>query len=237
MKPFAVFDIDGTLIRWQLFHAIVHSLGKSGHIPADAHERIAIARADWKHRTTNGGFAVYEDVLVREYLAAIRGIPPRDYELVVNDVFEKYKDQTFTYTRNLLHSLKAQGYFLLAISGSHHEIITKIATYHGFDDTIGAKLEIRDGRFTGNIQSPIFQKDQTLKELVAKHTLNFKDSYAIGDSTSDAQMLALVSHPIAFNPDQALFSIADEQGWDIVVERKNMVFELHKLDGRYQLMR
>lgn len=145
MKPFAVFDIDGTLIRWQLFHDIVHSLGKYGHIPTDAHERITIARSKWKRRTTTSGFATYEDVLVDEYLAALKDVSIEDYQLVVNDVFEKYKDQTFTYTRDLLHSL------------------------------------------------------------------------------------------VAFNPDQEFFGIANQHGWDIVVERKNMAFQLQKLDGCYQL--
>src|SRR3546814_11785501 len=28
MKKFAVFDIDGTLIRWQLYHAVVETVAK-----------------------------------------------------------------------------------------------------------------------------------------------------------------------------------------------------------------
>lgn len=81
-RPFAVFDIDGTLIRWQLFHAIVHSLGKHGHMPADAHERIKKARMDWKLRKTNVGFGVYEEVLVKEYLAALKQISTEQYALI-----------------------------------------------------------------------------------------------------------------------------------------------------------
>ena len=31
-RPFAVFDIDGTLIRWQLYHSIADTLARLGHI-------------------------------------------------------------------------------------------------------------------------------------------------------------------------------------------------------------
>ena len=37
MNKFAVFDIDGTLIRWQLYHAIADELAKSGHIDAETY--------------------------------------------------------------------------------------------------------------------------------------------------------------------------------------------------------
>lgn len=235
MRPFAVFDIDGTLIRWQLFHAIVHSLGKHGHMPADAHERIKKARMDWKLRTTNEGFGKYEAVLVKEYLAALKQINPEQYALIVQEVFDEYKDQTYTYTRDLVQDLKKKGYFLLAISGSHHEVIQKLAQHHGFDVAVGATFEQIDGRFSGSIDTPIFDKVKVLKRLIAGHNLTTKGSLAVGDSPSDVAMLELVDNPIVFNPDKKLFGVATERQWRIVVERKNMVYELEPYHGTYTL--
>jgi HAD superfamily hydrolase (TIGR01490 family) len=239
MKPFAVFDIDGTFIRWQLFHAIVHSLGKKGLLPAGSHDRIRAARMEWKRRTTDIGFAKYEDVLVSEYIAVIKNMAPDEYEAIVHDVFQdvfdEYKDQTFTYTRNLAKNLKAKGYVLLAVSGSHHEIIQKLAQYHGFDYAVGATLEQINGRFSGKIDTPIFDKAKALKKLTDKYELTTDGSYAVGDSTSDAPMLEMVDNPIAFNPDRKFFDIASAKKWKIVVERKNMVFELEARGGEYVL--
>jgi phosphoserine phosphatase len=31
-KRFAVFDLDGTLVRWQLYHALVDRLAKKGYL-------------------------------------------------------------------------------------------------------------------------------------------------------------------------------------------------------------
>lgn len=235
MSKFAVFDIDGTLIRWQLFHAIVHSLGKYGHIPAEAHERIRAARMKWKRRDSGVDFSSYELVLVKEYLAAIRQVNAQEYAAIVQDVFDEYKDQTYTYTRDLIKKLKAQGYTLIAISGSHQDVVEKLAKHHGFDIVAGATFEQIDGKFSGNFNTPVFNKGKVLRSLIDEYHLDTRESYAVGDSSGDAQMLELVERPIAFNPDQKLFSLAVAHGWLVVVERKNMTYELEAKDGGYTL--
>lgn len=236
-RPFAVFDIDGTLIRWQLFHAIVHNLGKHGFIPEAAHNRIREARAEWKRRTTNNGFAAYESVLVHEYIAALKSINQADNDMIVQEVFDEYKDQTFTYPRDLIRELKARGYMLLAISGSQHEIIEKLAEHHGFDIAVGATLEQIDGKYSGEISTPVFNKAEVLKRIIDEHQLMTDGSYAIGDSKSDASMLEMADNPIAFNPDRELFEIAQKHGWKVVVERKNMVYELERTGGKFYVLK
>jgi phosphoserine phosphatase len=42
-------------------------------------------------------------------------------------------------------------------------------------------------------------------------------------------------HPIAFNPNKELFDHAREHGWNIVVERKNVVYELSAGKEQYVL--
>lgn len=221
---FAVFDIDGTLIRWQLYHAIVHTLGKRGYILRPEHEKILQARLDWKNRRTDEGFHDYEAVLVDVYLKALPHIRPEDYLAVAQEVFEEYKDQIFTYTRDLIAELKAKDYLLFAISGSQAEVIHLIASYYGFDDAIGCELEQKDDAFTGQFTTPIFDKKKALETLVQKHGATYEESYAVGDSPSDAPMLEAVEHPIAFNPDLRLHTIARDRDWPIVVERKNVIY-------------
>ena len=70
------------------------------------------------------------------------------------------------------------------------------------------------------------EKPIALAELVAKHGLSYDESIAVGDSESDIPMLEAVSTPIAFNPTKALYEHARAAGWKIVVERKNVVYEL-----------
>ncbi|HPR08997.1 HAD-IB family hydrolase [Candidatus Saccharibacteria bacterium] len=225
---FAVFDIDGTLMRWQLFHAIVHELGKQGFLSVGAHEKIRSARFAWKNRLSKNGFADYEAVLVELYIEALQNLDAQEYRLIVDQVFSEYKDQTFTYTRDLAAKLKAQGYLLFAISGSQQEIVERIGHHHGFDAAVGARLVMKNSAFTGEIVTPIHNKAAALQRLVDQYHCTYDESYGVGDSPSDSSMLDKVAHPIAFNPDQKLYDIAQDKGWQVVVERKNVVYELPK---------
>ena len=232
---FAVFDIDGTLIRWQLFHAIVHELGKQGYMDETSHQKIRNARMKWKNRGNPDSFKEYETVLLGEYMVALQTIPPEQYHRAVEKVFDIYKDQLFVYTRSLLQQLKKAGYLLFAISGSQDEIVQKLAAYHGFDAAVGAKLITIEGKYTGHVESPVHSKDTALRELVSTYGASFTGSIAVGDSVSDIAMLELVAQPIAFNPEAALYAHAKKHGWKIVVERKNVVYELDHTNKGYMV--
>jgi phosphoserine phosphatase len=53
-----------------------------------------------------------------------------------------------------------------------------------------------------------------------------KGSYGIGDTESDVKFLEVVENPIAFNPNENLRKIAEKKGWRIVVEKKDVVYEI-----------
>jgi HAD superfamily hydrolase (TIGR01490 family) len=234
MKKFAVFDIDGTLIRWQLYHAVVNRLASENLLGGDFYDQIHSARLEWKNRAQP--FSEYEDVLVRKFVSILPNVDAREYDRVVRDIWNEYHDQVYVYTRDLIKELREEGYFLLIISGSPSEIVEILAEYYGFDDFVACEFERnKSGHFTGKISTPVRDKKLALQKLVDKHGLDWKNSIAVGDSGSDIAMLSQVERPIAFNPDHKLFDTAREKGWEIVVERKNVVYKLHCKDGAYTL--
>jgi phosphoserine phosphatase len=42
-------------------------------------------------------------------------------------------------------------------------------------------------------------------------------------------MLTLIEHPIAFNPSQTLFKAARQHNWTIVIERKDVVYQIDNI--------
>lgn len=234
-SKFAVFDIDGTLIRWQLYHAIADNLVRLGFIAPVKFQAIKEARMVWKRRESRESFKNYELELVKLYSNILAEITPHQFSQTAEAVFEEYKDQVYTYTRDLISRLKADGYKLFAISGSQEGIIRKLANYYGFDDFAARVDEQLNGRFTGKSTTPIFNKDAALSQMVQKQRSTYRGSIGVGDSATDIKMLKLVEKPIAFNPEQALYKYAKKRGWKMVIERKNVIYELNQVDGKYQL--
>lgn len=234
-RKFAVFDIDGTLIRWQLYHAIADALAKNGHIDAKPYSAIREARMQWKQRSGLQSFSEYQIHIIKAYEEALLKISPQELDKAVEDTFNEYKDQVYAFTRGLIKRLKNDGYKLLAISGSQTEIIAKIADYYGFDDYIATSYIVESGKLQTIF--PSGDKKKALMGLVKKHGLGFEGSVAVGDSAGDIPMLEAVEEPIVFNPEDALFKYAEEKSWKIVLERKNMIYELEKENGKYQLVK
>jgi HAD superfamily hydrolase (TIGR01490 family) len=233
-RPFAVFDIDGTIIRWQLYHALADELARRGHLDPIQFQKVREARMNWKKRTDS--FNTYEQTLVNLVKLAITGISVEDLQDACRSVLAEYKDQVYTYTRDLIKDLQSKNYLLFAISASQREIVGMLAGYYGFDDFGGSTYEIKNGFFTGkNDVLMSGRKPIYLKELIAKHGAAHTGSIGVGDSESDIPMLSTVEQPIAFNPTSALFEHAKQAGWPIVLERKNMIYRLEPDDGTYRL--
>jgi HAD superfamily hydrolase (TIGR01490 family) len=236
-RPYAVFDIDGTIIRWQLYHAVVDELARTGHIKPERFKVARDARMVWKKRADAAAFHDYEEQLVTIFDEAIVDISYDDFLTAVRSVFSEYGQQTYTYTRDLIASLKAKGYLLFAISASQTEIVKLLAAQYGFDDYAGSYHEVVDGTFTGKKQ-PLLRarKPLELASLVAKHNAAQTGSIGVGDSESDIPMLGAVETPIAFNPTKLLYDHARAEKWQIVVERKNVVYDLQPNGSTYLLM-
>ncbi len=235
MKRFAVFDIDGTLIRWQLYHAVVDHLAREGLLGKYDHKTLHQARMVWKRRETSDAFKDYEKTLISTYENSLPGLSTKDFDIAVEAVAREYKEQVYNYTRGLADSLKNKGYVLLAISGSHQELVKHIAQQYDFDDWVGTIYHRVGDGFTGSKTVASLDKKEALQNLVDKHNLTYVNSYGIGDSASDAAFLEVVDNPIAFNPDQQLFDMAKEKSWDIVIERKNVIYSLKDNNGKYIL--
>ena len=193
MKKFAVFDIDGTLFRWQLFHEVVAELIANGHIPTHAKEAIDKKMAQWRNRSHRHAFFDYEMAVVDAFVPYIAGLKTHDIEKAADAILERSGAQVYTYTRDLIETLRSEGYTLIAISGSQDEIVKRFSKLWNFDISLGQINDTEDGVYTGTIPGGkllVTQKDTLLKQIVKEHNLSWEGSVAIGDSLSDAAMLS-----------------------------------------------
>jgi HAD superfamily hydrolase (TIGR01490 family) len=225
-QKFAAFDIDGTLFRSGLYREVSYELARMGKVPEDVAELLTSKHREWRRRLHGNAFEEFEKTMVAAFDELSTKIRVEDYDKAVTHVLEKKAENVYVYTRNLLNKLKEQGYFLVAISGSQIELVEPFAKKYGFDAWVGQQWERGDEYFTGNITKSHTGKDIILQNLVNEHNLTLNGSYAVGDSNGDVGMLRLVDHPIAFNPTAELYEEAVAHTWPIVLERKNMIYEL-----------
>lgn len=230
----AVFDLDGTVFRGALTFEVAEKLMESGSF-ANERKEVNEAQKIWKERGSIEAYWIYNKTLLRVAEEAIfPRVTPTEVSAAAQSVLKERGSHTYAYTTDLIRRLKAEGRTLVAISGSIKDIVEPFAKGLGFDIVLGSELVIVDGKYTGRrVSQTNKNKGALLQALAEEHALTLGDSIGVGDTHRDISLLKEVQHPIAFNPNAALYEEAAQRGWKIVVERKNMVFEMVKDGERY----
>lgn len=235
LQKLAVFDIDGTIFRSSLTIQLINQLIRSGVFPRSAAREMAKDYQAWLNR--QGSYESYIAQNVKILNRHIAGCSKTSFDAAARAVLKSQKDEVYRFTRSLLRRLKKQKYFLLAISGSPQEIVSRFGRLWGFDLALGSVYEHRSGKFTGRVLNldTVYQKAEVVKKVIKLYNLRagLKSAIAVGDTESDIALLKLVGRPFAFNPNQKLACAAKKYRWPIVVERKNVIFSLKKFKFIY----
>lgn len=224
----AIFDIDGTIFRSSLLIELLSVLIERGDIDASARKEYEKEYKDWL--TRKGDYASYIDAVVKTFDSRIKGVHYGEFAEASKTVIERYQNHTYRYTRDLVIKLKKKKYFLLAITHSPKGVAEKFCKGLGFNKVYGRLLELGPNDcFTGKPleEYVIANKANIVKRAVGKENLTLKDSIGVGDTESDIPLLEMVETPICFNPNMKLYRHAKRNKWKIVVERKDVVYELN----------
>ena len=176
-----------------------------------------------------GGYDDYIQAVVKVFVQNIKGVAYSDFSRIGEEVVAEQKDRVYRFTRDLIKDLQKKNYFLLAVSHSPKGILDHFCKRLGFDKVYGLIYETGPtDRFTGKITEEAFMlnKAAVVQHAVEKEGLTLKGSIGVGDTESDIPLLELVGEPICFNPNSKLFSHAKRNKWRVVVERKDVVYEI-----------
>lgn len=226
-RKIAVFDIDGTLFRSSLAIELVDRLIEEGVFPWEEKDSYEEEYRRWIER--RGDYKSYIDKVASVFHRRIKGVPYQAVADIAGEIIEEQRHHVYTYTRDLIRDLKRKGYFLLAISRSPKFIVDGFAHEAGFDKSYGMFFTSgASGNFTGEVEDKdiIENKSAIVQRVVRKENLTLEGSVGVGDTEHDIQMLEMVDRPIAFNPNQRLYAHAKRRGWEIVVERKDVIYEI-----------
>ena len=223
----AFFDIDGTVFRSSLLIELVEKLIEENVFPPEASFEYEEAYRDWVNR--EGSYDAYITAVIETFLRHIKGVPYGHVLDYGRDMVRWHGKRVYRYTRDLIQKLKQDDYFIVAISQSPKAILDEFCQNYGFDKVYGRIYEIGPtDRFTGVVtdETIISDKANIIKRVFEKEDVSPQDSIAVGDTEGDISMLSSVTKPICFNPNQALYDFAKTAKWKVVVERKDVIYEL-----------
>lgn len=226
MKKFAVFDIDGTVYREAMSFIVAEELLRRYDF-AEEGRQLEDARHVFKSRGSTEAYWTYNKTILSIFEQILPKITPDQLNEVISGLLANKQEYCYAYTTQLVKQYKDEGRTLVAISGSIGDIIVPFSKSLGFDLVVASDLEVVNNTFTGKRATETKHgKDEILRRLIEEHELALEGSIAVGDTHRDLSMMSVTEQAIAFNPNAALYEAAKEHGWHIVLERKNMVYEL-----------
>jgi HAD superfamily phosphoserine phosphatase-like hydrolase len=168
--------------------------------------------------------------VIQVYLKYIQGVYYGDLADIGRQVVARQRRRVYRYTRDLIKKLKREGYYVVAISQSPKTVLDDFCTQYGFDKVYGRMYELGpQDKFTGVVlEEHLINNKANIAKRVFEHNpeLTKEDSIAVGDTEGDISLLESVMHPICFNPNQKLYQHAKRMKWEVVVERKDVIYYL-----------
>jgi len=210
----ALFDMEGTILPSNVVESYVWS--RMADLPWDQwpSELVSVfsripsyLMADRRDR---GEF-------LRTFFRRYEGASVEGIDRLVDEVVAEFMLQKVSAAAvRRIREHRQAGHRTVMITAAAEPFIRPLAPL--FDVVIGAKLEVRDGLYTGYLAEPPLvgeARGAWLRRYAELEGADLKDSYAYADSHSDLALLRAVGNPVVVSPDAALLRVAKRRRWPI----------------------
>ena len=182
LRFLVVLDVDSTLIENEVIELLAGAAGSGDAV-------AAITR-----RAMNG--EVDFEQSLRERVATLAGLPERIF-VDVSALVEVTKG-----VPDMIAGIHEAGGRVAVVSGGFHEVIDPVAERLGLDYWRANRLEVRDGKLTGQLVGRIIDaqaKADTLTEWAADFGVPLSRTVAVGDGANDLPMMAITGLAVGFD--------------------------------------
>ena len=217
MPRIAFFDVDNTITRGSTLYFLGKGMYNRGFFTKRDIGAWVLANIRFRMTGTEKS-----EVISRFQKAAtdfIGGHDVKEIRIIGEQIYSEFVSPSIWQgTIELAKEHLSSGDEVWLVTASPEDFANLIAERLGFTGAIGTKAEIKDGKYTGNLNGKLLhgrQKAIAITELTKARGINLKDCFAYSDSHNDLPLLSAVGHPRAINPDAKLRIIAFAQSWPV----------------------
>src|SRR6201991_715726 len=212
----AFFDLDKTVIAKSSTLAFSKPFQAGGLI-----SRRAVLRSAYAQFVYLVGGADHDQMeKMRQFMSQlVAGWDVATVREIVADTLHNIVDPlVYDEAVTLIEEHKAAGRDVVIVSTSGTEVVEPIGAMLGADIVIASRLEIVDGKYTGEIDYYAYaeEKARAIEQMAGERGYDLEQCFAYSDSITDAPMLELVGHPHAVNPDKELRRLAAGKGLPVL---------------------
>jgi HAD superfamily hydrolase (TIGR01490 family) len=213
----AFFDLDRTLISGSSAFSFGIAAWRNKLIPTGELLSDAVNAFTFK---LVGATDERSEAVRDRILHAVEGAQQSDLLALNEQIIPRILEKVRPESRGLIEMHHEAGRETWIVSASPIELVDPLAKALGMTGGIATRSEVRDGRYTGQLDGPFVYgegKREAIQTLADERGYDLRLSYSYSDSASDLPMMEMVGHPVAVNPDRPLESVAHQRGWPLVI--------------------
>lgn len=209
----ALFDLDETLLAGDSDYLWGQHLVQQGAVDGPHYERT---NREFYEQYKQGTLDIYEysrfafKPLSEHPLATLKAWRMEFVE-------EKIKPLMLPRGIELIEKHRKSGDTIIIITSTNEFITEPIAQLYEVHQLLATKLEMVDGKYTGELDAPCFSRHKVdrLQEWLEVTNHDLVGSYGYSDSHNDIPLLDTVTHAIAVDPDEKLRAHAKQNNWQV----------------------
>jgi len=209
----AFFDVDRTLLAGFSVVEFIRDGIVSGRMGARGMLETAVAIAQFELGQI--GFSSF----VAGTSAALRGTLETEFAAIGERIFrDRLAGDVYPESRALVQAHLKKKHTVAVVSSATRYQIDPLAKDLHIRHVLCTRLEVRDGKFTGEVVKPTCYGEGKAvhgRDFAARHDVDLDESYFYSDSDEDLSLLSIVGNPRPTNPNSRLREIAVKRGWPI----------------------
>lgn len=216
----AIFDFDGTLYKNETFPLLMSHLKEHpvyGRRYKRFYRSILLPYIAYKLKLYPAEKMKFQ--MMQRYLHTFRGLHTDELDEYFSEIAHKMKEDLHAEVIARLKAHKENKIHIMIVSGAFSPLLKAITKELPIDTIIGTKIPLQDDFYDD--KTPIDhvhaeRKTELIQQQLQDQTIDWKNSYAYGDSYSDLSVLKLVGNPIVVAPDEKLHAVATKNNWEVI---------------------